>query len=146
MTDEEKRAETQRKRREYTRRWREENPDKVKAQRERWLTENRDRVNANERARYAADPSKAAAKQRRRLYGITQDQFDAMLSDQNFSCAICGTKEPGGVGKTFHVDHCHSSGEVRGLLCYLCNAGLGSFRDNTVFLKHAIGYLEDARH
>jgi hypothetical protein len=75
-------------------------------------------------------------------YGITGEDYKRMLSAQNFSCAICGTKEPAGKGSTFHVDHCHVTKAVRGLLCHHCNTSLGGFKDSPVLLREAASYLE----
>jgi hypothetical protein len=80
----------------------------------------------------------------KRLYGINLDQFNELKSSQNAMCAICGTKEPGGTGE-FAVDHCHSTGSVRGLLCMHCNTGLGKFNDNPAALRKAADYLEAAQ-
>ena len=74
-------------------------------------------------------------------YGITQAQFDALLSGQGGACAICHAREPGGKWKTFHVDHDHLTGAVRGLLCTNCNRGLGYFGDDESRLKKAAAYL-----
>lgn len=75
-------------------------------------------------------------------YGISLQKYNEMLTSQNKKCKICKTLDPG-PKNVFAVDHCHKTGEVRGLLCYLCNMGLGSFRDNINTLKNAIKYLED---
>ena len=61
----------------------------------------------------------------RHRYGITVDDFDRMLRDQDGKCAICGTTEPGGRRGVFAVDHDHQTGRVRGLLCFPCNRRLG---------------------
>ena len=74
-------------------------------------------------------------------YGITLEQYDDMLGSQEYGCAICGSSEPGGIGR-FHVDHDHITGKVRGLLCNKCNLGLAGFRDNIEFLVKAIEYLK----
>lgn len=66
-----------------------------------------------------------------------------MLTVQGSSCKICLTTEPGGKGLVFHVDHCHDSGKVRGLLCMACNIMLGKAQDNTETLRAAIKYLEE---
>lgn len=78
-------------------------------------------------------------------YGITLDTFNDMLKNQNYKCAVCDSTNPGPKG-VFAVDHCHSTGTVRGLLCYLCNMGLGSFKDNPTFLMAAITYLKENGH
>lgn len=77
---------------------------------------------------------------RKRLYGITEKQFQEMNITQKELCAICGNpsiKE----GRMLSVDHNHSTGRVRELLCDFCNHGLGSFRENVSYLTNAIKYL-----
>lgn len=82
-------------------------------------------------------------------YGMTLEQYDEMLFEQGGSCSICKSTKPWGfVAKPkrakdfFCVDHDHTTGEVRGLLCQPCNIGLGSFKDNPDYLRMAIKYLE----
>ena len=77
----------------------------------------------------------------KKTYGITLEQYDKMLEEQDNGCAICGTEESGGKGR-FHVDHCHDTGKVRGLLCMPCNVALGGFKDSVLNLASAIQYLE----
>ncbi|MGN5375855.1 endonuclease VII domain-containing protein [Sphingomonas hankookensis] len=75
----------------------------------------------------------------KRRYGITLERYETMLSAQNGCCAICkGGKN--GRGK-FHVDHCHSSGAIRGLLCAKCNLLLGHANDDAELLRTAAKYL-----
>lgn len=74
-------------------------------------------------------------------YGITADQYDEMLVQQQALCAICETDTPRGQGR-FHVDHNHDTGAIRGLLCLACNAMLGNARDSTDILGRAIAYLD----
>lgn len=74
-------------------------------------------------------------------YGITQADFEKMFADQEGKCKLCGTPDPGPKG-VFAVDHCHKTSKIRGLLCYLCNIGLGSFRDRPDLLIAAASYLE----
>jgi len=76
-------------------------------------------------------------------YGITPEQYDALLEKQNEKCAICSSKKPGGRTKMFFIDHCHTHGHIRGLLCMRCNTGLGLFLDNPKFLLNAISYLKE---
>lgn len=105
-------------------------------------TANRDKRLAYMRAYHAANREKRAAHERLRKYGLSKERFEALLTAQNASCAICKSTDPYGKGN-FHVDHSHTTGEVRGLLCHHCNIGLGNFRDNPAFLQSAIGYLNE---
>ena len=74
-------------------------------------------------------------------FGITVKQFDEMLKQQNHCCAICMTTTPKGRG-TFHVDHCHETGKIRGILCHDCNTGIGKLGDSLESIKKAVSYLE----
>ena len=69
---------------------------------------------------YWEDPSKSRNNDLKRLYGITLNDYNQMLTEQNDCCAICGTDNPGGKHGKFMVDHCHATGKVRGLLCKRC--------------------------
>lgn len=71
-------------------------------------------------------------------YGITLEQYNSLPQE----CGICGTKEAGRGHKMF-VDHCHTSGKVRGLLCNSCNRGLGFLGEAN--LEKAIQYLEQSK-
>ena len=57
-----------------------------------------------------------------------------MLVAQGGRCAACGTREPG-TKKGWHVDHCHETGAVRGILCHHCNVGIGKAKDNIETLR-----------
>lgn len=74
-------------------------------------------------------------------YGITADEYTRMVAAQGGGCAICGATECDD-GRRLHVDHCHETGKVRGLLCAACNHGLGKFRDSPLLLRRAVEYLE----
>jgi hypothetical protein len=80
-------------------------------------------------------------------YGITLEQYNAMLAAQGGVCAICGgvndmKDHRSGKLRNLSVDHCHSKGHVRKLLCQYCNQGLGNFRDDPKLLRKAAAYLE----
>jgi len=83
----------------------------------------------------------------KKSYGMTYEQYLSLLIDQSYSCKICARQLEVGGAKTLrpHVDHCHSSGSVRGILCNSCNRALGYFKDNTQTLANAIKYLEAAQ-
>lgn len=75
-----------------------------------------------------------------RRTGVARDEYDRILEQQDFKCAICGLKYLG--GREFPMDHDHKTGEARGILCTSCNLGLGSFKDSPRLLAHALVYLE----
>ena len=76
-------------------------------------------------------------------YNLLPDQKEAIMKRQEGRCAICGYRFGQKTGD-MHIDHCHTSGEVRGFLCDLCNRGLGYFKDSAVALKRAAEYLQTA--
>lgn len=90
----------------------------------------RPKVNPEIRRRYALKST----------YGLTIEQYDSILENQNNCCAICKTDTPSGKGR-FHVDHCHDTKKVRGLLCHHCNLALGNFKDDIPTLLNAIEYI-----
>ena len=75
-----------------------------------------------------------------RKYGITKADFDLLLVQQGGVCAICGG-DRSGPGQRFHVDHCHDSGKVRGLLCGNCNTAIGLLGDDPERADKAAAYL-----
>lgn len=79
-----------------------------------------------------------------RQYRVDLDKLELMLYRQGDCCAICNTEISLEKPITAHVDHDHTTGRVRGILCGLCNKGLGMFRDNVKSLKRAIEYIEQA--
>lgn len=86
---------------------------------------------------YRKHPHKAAARHRRRKYGITPEDFDRMLRQQDRKCAICSA-----IHKKLCVDHDHSTGKVRALICRNCNTGIGNLGDSAALLRKAADYLE----
>ena len=74
-------------------------------------------------------------------YGITAEQYSTMLTAQGGRCAICGNPQPN--KRRLSVDHDHTTGKVRSLLCSFCNRGLGYFQDSTNLLSKAMEYLAD---
>ena len=144
---------------------REMTPMEYKAKREqelRWYYKNKNEVLKKRRAYYAANKEKIIAKRKqyerenrdhiqkredkyriKRLYGIPIEEYKRLLFLQGGKCAICGSKGGGAKNKRrLGVDHCHSAGKVRGLLCSMCNTGIGHFNDNPELLRKAADYLE----
>lgn len=77
----------------------------------------------------------------RTTYSMTIEDWDALIIAQTGRCAICSAPLTGAI----HVDHCHDTGRVRGLLDFTCNTALGKFRDSIPLLRAAIAYLEAYR-
>ena len=78
----------------------------------------------------------------KKKYGITSDQYRVLLESQGYKCKICGSETAKGYG-SFHVDHDHKTGRIRGLLCQGCNTSIGKFQDNPKLLRRAADYLEE---
>lgn len=78
-------------------------------------------------------------------HGLTLEQYEALRESQGDRCAICQREwGRGWNGKGPHIDHCHTTGCVRGLLCGECNTGIGRFGDDPALLRRAADYLERA--
>ena len=76
----------------------------------------------------------------RKNYNITLAFFNALRAFQNYRCAMCKREEID-FKTNLAVDHCHKTGEVRGLLCWLCNKRLGKFSDDHDLLRAAAEYV-----
>ena len=106
--------------------------------------------------RYRDDPEFKAAHERgnregayKRKFGINTETYENMLEACNNVCQICNKPETrssrGRKAEPMRlaVDHCHTTGKVRGLLCQACNTALGQFNDDTDLLTKAINYLKE---
>jgi Autographiviridae endonuclease VII len=113
---------------------------------------NKETINARERLRYTTDADFRerklgwVRKSRRRLrlknrFGISLEDYDALLAKQNGACAICKKKS----ARSLCVDHCHATGMIRGLLCKKCNSSMGFFEDDAARIRAAIAYLKASR-
>lgn len=76
----------------------------------------------------------------RSKYNISLEDYKILQVNQNNKCAICD-RHINELPKNLDVDHCHTTGKVRGLLCGKCNMGLGYFQDDFQLLQKAIKYL-----
>jgi hypothetical protein len=124
------------------------NHAKVLAYEKAWRDKNRSRIRAYGVAYEKANkPRKAKHYRSYRLkseYGLSELRYQRLAKTQGWLCLICDDK-PDVRGEKLVIDHDHSTGEVRGLICRRCNTGLGYFRDNANFLRHAVHYLNPAK-
>lgn len=103
----------------------------------RYYRKYRERILAS-RIRYRNEnKDKIAAQRRRKRYALSEAQYDTLLAKAAGTCMLC--RQP---TKSFCVDHAHTTGDVRGLLCSKCNLGLGLFNDSIEKLSLAIDYLK----
>lgn len=129
---------------ERNRAWNRDNKERVRERRSAWNRDNKERIRA-----YTNEPAnKDRARNRHYLanYGISLAEYERILMDQGGTCACCGKPPPAsGRRKRLAVDHCHTTGKVRGLLCDGCNTGIGSLGDTIPGLNRAIKYLENTQ-
>ena len=86
------------------------------------------------------DPERTRGKYLRETYGIKLSDYNDMLEAQGHKCAICGQDETR-FKKKLVIDHDHSTGAVRQLLCNMCNHGIGNFKDDIDLMANAIKYI-----
>jgi hypothetical protein len=105
--------------------------------------ERRERQLAKTRERHATDPEyreRHRGHQIKAAYGLLPEQYRALVDRQNGVCAICGQPPP--EDKSLHIDHCHDTEAIRGLLCFSCNTSIGHFGEDPARLRAAAHYLE----
>ena len=136
---------------EASRIWAAANREKTRASQKKSWAKNKTKYEAKKKAYRLEHLEEARAAANRRHYkqyhGITRDRFEQMHAEAGGKCAICGkvTRVGGGAGDDRAVlDHDHTSGAARGVICSPCNLGLGHFRDNPASLAAAITYLREA--
>lgn len=113
----------------YHRAYYKKNKERVHAKNRKWEASNKER-----HRQYVNRYAKSHA--RFRLKGITKEIYDAMCLQQQGKCKICLRPHD-----NLHIDHCHKTNKVRGLLCGNCNRGLGIFKDSPRTLMRAAAYL-----
>jgi hypothetical protein len=108
--------------------------------RERYATNanDREKCKANAKTYRLQNPMQRRKAEIKKLYGLEMAEYQHMLDAQCYKCAIC--MKP--FCKTPHVDHCHETGEVRGLLCFNCNRAIGHLQNDIGIIQNAIAYLQ----
>ena len=115
---------------------------------------NKDKIKKRKKELYNQNPQKyikiSRAINLKHRFGMTLDDYDRMVKEQNNLCAICNKSETSLDNKRnkirdLSIDHDHKTGKVRGLLCNHCNHLLGNAKDDTDILLNAINYLKDSK-
>lgn len=124
------------------RRWRLKHPERYRDSKRRWYARNRLRSFQKNREWKARNPDRVRELNRwahlKHTFGLSKSEYESLLSLQGGVCAIC--KNP--KRKRLCVDHRHSDGKIRGLLCHGCNNALGNFDENIIIVRRLIEYLE----
>ena len=146
---------------ERNKRYRDSHPEKVKEWQKRHYKKHKEKIKERERQRYwknrehvlvvrteyrRKNKEKIYSENRKRIlkkYGLTAETYEKMLENQNDSCAICKEhfSEKIIMQRLPSIDHCHTTGKVRGLLCMDCNVKL-SVLENTAFVEKANKYIK----
>lgn len=119
--------------------WYEANRQKVIETAQRWRAANLDKARASARKYQQANRSKLRELSLKK-YGLTTEEFEAKLTDQKHKCTTCKTELR--TGHHTHIDHCHTTGQTRGILCAQCNHALGLAKDNPTLLRAMADYIE----
>jgi hypothetical protein len=113
----------------HAKNWLKNNKDRELKRRKEYYQKNKDRIRELSKIQHL-----------RHTYGLSVEQYEEMLAKQNNLCAICNGPPTGRYNKLV-IDHCHTTNQVRGLLCNECNTLLGLAKDKIEILQSAIQYL-----
>lgn len=150
---------------EHQRRWRLKNHESILAYQREWRELNKEKIRISHRAWVAANPQKTKDSRKKwnekngvhyrrknrhrhkfyclkRQYGLTKDGYDSLLAQQHFKCAACNVDLASISTNNIHVDHCHKTQKIRGILCGPCNRTLGAMKDDANKLRLLAKYIE----
>lgn len=114
----------------------------TKEYRQAYYTRNKERIKAAWQENRVENLERKRWNTIRNNYGLTREQYTELLTSQGNRCAVCAQPFPS--RRKTHVDHQHTTGGVRGLLCHHCNVALGSMADSPERLRAAASYLRSA--
>lgn len=117
------------------------NLEREKAKRKAWYEDNKSDISIKGKAERANDPEGTRLKNFKRnltKYGITKEQYDAKLAEQNNVCQICKMPFIG----TPHIDHCHDTDKFRGILHHECNTAFGLLKESVARFEGCIAYAK----
>lgn len=126
---------------EYSDKWNAENKQLKKELKAKWDAANPERRKEHMDRLREKNPNYFSDRHLHYTYGITGETYAGMVLEQGNLCAACGTPASETQRKKLFVDHCHTTGKIRGLLCQKCNTALGMVEDDVTRLAALISYL-----
>lgn len=137
-------------RRKTNQKWYLKNREKVLTRTIEYQKKNRDKANEANRRYRQKYPNKKREERLKREFGITLVVYQQMFNEQNGCCKICYKPETRSVAKSgkindLAVDHCHTTGKIRGLLCGKCNTAIGLLNEDENILNNCIEYLKKGK-
>jgi hypothetical protein len=113
-----------------------EQPEVNRAHGQTYWENNKEKVREIDRNRHKKrTKEERAEKHIYQTYGLTKEEHEALMAEQDYCCAVCGKK------KKLCVDHDHETDEIRGMLCRNCNAAIGLLGDTIEDVEKAVNYL-----
>lgn len=132
--------------------WNAKNKDLVNERNKKYAIENKEKIANRKKNHYEkykqTHLDRARAYAMKSKYGLTIEDYKDMHQKQNGLCLICGKPETQKSNPksekpdSLRVDHCHTTGKIRGLLCSACNFGISKFRDDPLLMLRAAAYVE----
>jgi hypothetical protein len=141
MTKEEKKEQVK----QYNKEYRKKHYQKLKEIKKKWRESEEGKEICRLNQKRFRDSQNGKDYRLRYNYGISLEDYNLLLMNQQHSCKICGKEFQLDNPHDIHVDHDYTTGKVRGLLCQKCNMAIGLFNDDINKLLTAIKYLEDNR-
>ena len=120
--------------------WHKAHKGEQKAYRKAYYEAHKEERRASSRAYYEAHKEETRVRQYKRKYGVTLADYNRMYKEQKGGCKICGRRPK----RRLHVDHDHTTGVVRGLLCSSCNLALGLLSEDSSVVEKVVRYLKRA--
>jgi len=118
------------------------NKEKIAARAKLYSIENRDKIKDWRKGYLLENKAKYRKNYLKREYGITMEDYENMLIEQDGMCKCCGLPGIDNRDRILHIDHNHETNKVRGLLCDNCNRALGMVKDSIKTLESMIEYLK----
>lgn len=147
--------------RQCTRQWRQKSKEKIIGYRRKYYQENREAILAKAKKKAASyykknkekvknnvkrwrenNPGKTKELQIRRKYGLSMQEYSNLIEKQQFQCAACGIGLKDLPGSEIQIDHCHNTGNIRGILCGRCNRALGLLNDDPIKTQKLADYIK----